>query len=167
MNDLHLTIPALNNLIQRFKGADKIVTEELATAGKRAGFLVERQAKQFAPVDTGTLRRSITSTGSPFGTTVAPLAVTTLVGTNVPYARAVEFGRGAGTTPPPAAPIARWLARKGGDPKAAYAVARAIGRRGIPGRSYLLKAFAQLTPQIRAEFAQVPKRVIARLSGGG
>jgi phage gpG-like protein len=167
MDAFHMDIPGLSGFVQRFKGADKIVLDELQKAGKRAGLAVEAGAKRIVAVDTGNLRRSITSTQSPFGTTVTPLMTTTLVGTTVPYARVVEFGRGAGKTPPPSGVIAAWLSRKGGDPKAAYAVARAIGARGIKARAFLFNTFEQLKPQIRQEFDQVPKRVIARLRGGG
>lgn len=163
--DFHAHVTGLEQFLARFKGADKIVTEELAKAGKKSGLAVEAGAKKLVPVDTGNLRRSITSTQAPFGTTVTPLFTTTLVGTNAPYARAVEFGRGAGTTQPPIGPIARWLAKKGSDANP-FVVARAIGRRGIAGRPYLTKAFEQLKPKIRQEFQQVPKRVIARLKGG-
>jgi phage gpG-like protein len=157
-DSLHIEIPGLAAFVRKYAGAGKIIDDELAKAGQRAGLAVEAGAKRYAPVDTGNLRRSITTKTA---------GRVTVVGTNVQYARVVEFGRGAGTTPPPTAPIAAWLSRHGGDPNAAYVVARAIGRRGIAGRSYLLKAFHELTPKIRAEFAQVPKRVIARLSGGG
>ena len=167
MADFHVEVKGLDAFVAKFKGADKIVTDELSKAGKRAGLAVEAGAKRLVPVDTGNLRRSITSVQAPFGTTVSPMMVTTRVGTNQPYAMAVEFGRGAGTTQPPTAPIAAWLERHGGDPKMAYVVARAIGRRGIPGRPYLTKAFAELQSKIRAEFDQVPKRIVARLSGGG
>jgi len=163
--DFHVHVTGLEPFLRRFRGADKIVTEELAKAGKKSGLAVEAAAKKIVPFDTRHLKRSITSTQAPFGTTVTPLFSTTLVGTNVPYARAVEFGRGAGTTPPPVAPIARWLAKKNSDLNP-YAVARAIGKRGIEGRPYLTKAFEDLKPKIRQEFQQVPKRVIARLRGG-
>lgn len=166
MSDFHAHVTGLEQFLAKFREAPRIVTEELEKAGKRAGLLVEAKAKGYAPVWRGHLRRSITSTQAPFGTTVTPLLTTTRIGTNVPYARAVEFGRGAGKTPPPVAPIAAWLRSKGSDAPP-YAVARAIGRRGIPARPFLHRAFEELRGQIRQEFAQVPKRVIARLSGGG
>jgi hypothetical protein len=48
-----------------------------------------------------------------------------------------------------------------------YLIARSIGRHGIPAKPFLFKAFNELKPKIRQEFEQVPKRIIARLSGGG
>jgi hypothetical protein len=167
MNTFHMDIPGLNGFVQRFKGADKIVSEEMATAGKKSGLAVERLGKLRARVWRGLLRQSVTSSQSPFGTIVTPLIVTTKIGSTLPYAPVRDRGRSPGATPPPVAPIAAWLASKGKDPRAAFAVARAIGRRGIPGDHFLTGAFDQLKPQIRQEFDQVPKRVIARLRGGG
>lgn len=161
MSDFKIAIPELSGFVARYREGARIVTEELARAGKRAGLAVERGAKGYAPVDTGNLRRSITT-----ATSVAPLAVTTTVGTAVTYARAVEFGRGAGRAQPPSGAIAAWLARKGSDPSKAFVVARSIGRRGIAARPFLTRAFKELQGQIRREFDQVPRRVVARLSGG-
>ena len=158
MSDFHVHVEGLDEFVRRFSQAPRIIHDEIGKAARRSGVRVERRAKQLVPVDRGGLRRSISS---------KPISLGASVGTNLPYARAVEFGRGAGTTPPPVAPIAAWLKRKGGDPRLAFVVARAIGRRGIPGRPYLTKALDELKPAIRQEFAEVPKRVIARLRGGG
>lgn len=160
MSDFHVSIPELDAFVRRHREAPRIITEELGKAGKRSGFIVERLAKAAARVWRGHLRRSVTTK-----TTVSPLFVTTTVGSNLPYARARDQGRSAGSTPPPTAPIAAWLASKGGDPKLAFVVARAIGRRGIPGDRFLTGSFEKAKPQIRAEFGKVPRAVIARLRG--
>jgi hypothetical protein len=159
-DNFHIAIPELNAFVARYRNAPAVVTEELRKAGARVGVLVERRAKTLVPVDTGHLRRSITNQ-----VTASPMLVTTTIGTNVPYARAVEFGRGAGKTPPPSAPIAAWLGRHGGDPGAAFVVARAIGRRGIKGRPFLTRALRELRGQIQTEFRRVPRAVIARIGG--
>ena len=159
--DLNVHVDGLDAFVRKFNRAPQIISEEMGKAGTRAGLLVEREAKRLAPVWRGQLRRSITSK-----TTVSPMAVTTTVGTNVTYARAVEFGRRAGATQPPSGPIAAWLASKGIDAPA-YVVARAIGQRGIPARPFLRKAFDALMARIQGEFRKVPAAVIARLKGGG
>jgi len=51
----------------------------------KAALLVERDAKILCPVDTGTLRRSITHK-------IMPLNFTAIVGSNVTYAPHVELG---------------------------------------------------------------------------
>lgn len=58
------------------------------------GLMVEREAKRRAPVDTGRLRASITTRIEPG--TRGPVAV---VGTNVDYAAAQEFGTRHGVPP--------------------------------------------------------------------
>lgn len=156
----NVDVVGLEGFLQRMNGAGKIVTEELATAGKRSGFLVERLAKSRARVWRGLLRRSITS-----ATTVSPFAITTTVGTNVPYARTMNYGRTPGAKMPPVSAIAEYLRSKGKDPKAAFAVARSIAQRGIKGDHFLTGALEELKPRIRKEFADARTRAIARLRG--
>lgn len=194
MSDLRIEIANLEAWTRRFNGADRILTEELRKASQKSGLLVERKAKEYAPVWRGHLRRSITSV-----TETRSLVSTTKVGTNLPYARAVEFGRPAGAKMPPPGALLPWMASKGipatnesirgtrrvrdeagnvigsiirGDgfvgPRRylpnEWAIAKAI-QKNIKKRPYLTKALDELKPQIRREFADVPKRVIARLRG--
>ena len=56
-----------------------------------AGEIVAQRAQAMAPVDTGRLARSIRRTEP---TTRGPMRVSCLVGTNVEYAAAQEFGSG-------------------------------------------------------------------------
>jgi hypothetical protein len=203
MSTFHAAMPELDGFVSRFRNGAKIVTEELAIAGKKAGLLVERKAKEYAPVWRGHLRRSITSSRAPFGTTTTPLMVTTKIGSNLPYAAAQNFGRPADAPMPPPGALLPWMAAKGIPATEAniagtrrvrdqdgnvvgsiirgtaglagprrylpieYLIARSIKRSAPKPNEYLTKAFRELQPQIRAEFRQVPKRVIARLQAGG
>lgn len=59
-----------------------------------------------------------------------------------PYSAVIELGRRAGATMPPPQVIAKWLQRARGLSRkeaeaAAFVVARAIGKRGIPGKFVL------------------------------
>lgn len=146
----------------KYAGAGPIVVDEITKAMNRSVLSVERSAKQVVPVDTGTLRRSITHEVRP-----SPGMVVGRVGSNVPYARYVEEGRAAGSMPPPDA-LARdlqggWLRRHGIPNELAFVVARAIARRGIKPRPYLKPAIKTNRMAIEREFAQVPRRVIRRL----
>jgi hypothetical protein len=64
-----------------------------------------------------------------------------------PHAVFVERGRRPGATPPPIAPIRAWAVRHGMAPGAAYAIAKNIGRRGIPARPTLYRPDIQRTIQ--------------------
>jgi HK97 gp10 family phage protein len=66
--------------------------EELPKAMGDIALRLERAAKERAPVDTGTLRASISNVVEAIGR-----GYRAVVGTNVEYARAVEFGTGPHT----------------------------------------------------------------------
>jgi hypothetical protein len=156
--DLRVDVSDAYRYAAKMRRGPQIVSEEMGKAGKEVGTLLERLFKAAAAVWRGHLRRSITHK-----VTVTSLYTTTTVGTNVPYARTRNYGRRPGATPPPTAPIAAWLASKGGDPKRAYVVARAIGRRGIPGDFFITGTFKKSEGQVRAIYRKVPGRVVARL----
>lgn len=69
--------------------AQVILQEEVVTAIQNSGLSMEREAKNQAPVDTGHLRRSITSQTVSLGS--QPQAI---VSAPVKYAPYVEFGTG-------------------------------------------------------------------------
>lgn len=106
------------------------------------GFKIEARAKGLTNnvmvgVVTGRLSGSITTVAAQRNG--GPVV---LVGTNVEYAIYVHEG----TRPhwPPRAPIAAWLGAKGGDPRQAFLVQRAISRRGTPPRPFLLQAMREV-----------------------
>lgn len=141
----------LEQFVGKYRNAGRIVDDEMHQAGERVGTMVERQAKAYAAVKTGTLRRSITHT-----VTSSPMVTTTTIGTNVPYAKYVEYGRGAITAAP-----GRVLRFEVGG--------KVLFRKSVgPARArpFLFKAFRELRGRIRQEFDQVGNRIIARLTGG-
>lgn len=102
------------------------------------GFKIEAQAKaltnnQMVGVVTGRLSGSITTVLSEIDGVPA-----VLVGTPVEYALFVHEGTRAHW--PPRDPIARWLAMRGGNPRDAFRVQRAIARRGTKPRPFLTQA---------------------------
>lgn len=108
------------------RGKEKLKKKLLST-----GLEIERAAKQNAPVDTGRLRASITTevlerNGIPV----------VKVGTNVEYARAVEFGTGPYIIEPDTAEALQWT-----DPETGEAVfAQRVEHPGIPEQPFLLPA---------------------------
>jgi HK97 gp10 family phage protein len=131
------------------KAAQPLVTQEMTSAMQRATLAVESDAKARVAVKTGNLRRSITSTAR-----ASAGGVEGRIGTNTPYARYVEEGRG-----PIDAGEGRVLRFEiGGE----VLFRRRVGP--AAARPYLRPAFDAQRGRIRTEFAQVPKRVIARLA---
>lgn len=87
-------------------------------------------------------------------------------GTNVRHARVNEEGRRPGARQPPTSAILPWLARHGIPAEAAFVVARAIGRRGIPGIWFMRDARDRIEPLFRREVQAASRRALRRLTGG-
>jgi hypothetical protein len=146
--DIDVDAGSLVRMAQRYRGAGPIVVDELDKAMTRSVLAVERSSKQLAPVKTGTLRRSLTHE-----VRAGAGGIVGVVGTNLPYARIVEEGRG-----PVVARNARVLR---------FVVnGQVIYRRSVgpaKGKPYLKPALVANRAKIEREFAQVPRRVLARL----
>ena len=142
-----VSAPDLKQFGDRAGQAAKLVKPEMRTAMQRSVLMVQREAQRETPVVTGTLRRSLTTEATPERGTV---------GTNIPYARAVHDGRGE--VRPVRAKVLRWVTADG---------TVVFARRSGPtrGKPFLFGPFRRLQPQIRKEFAQVPKRILAKLGG--
>lgn len=138
----------------RIAKAPSLLQKELELALQRSGLAVVTYARPLAPVDRGQLRASITNQVR------FPEAN---IGSNLVYAPVMEHGRSAGARMPPVAAIAAWLGRVGGDPSAAFVVARAIGRNGIQGKKFLATGLQQARPQITTEFQMAIRRVIQQV----
>lgn len=184
MSDLRVEVIGLDDLLSRMRKAPEVVSEEMLKGIDRMTLQGQALAQKGAPVDTGNLRRSITTQKATFAGGVA----TGAFGTNLPYAAAKESGRGAGKPMPPPGALVGWMTRHGiplSDAhestsglgaefrvgKSAYhsiefLIARAIGRRGIEGKHYMRKAHEELLPKVQAEFKAVVERIVIRMGGG-
>lgn len=146
--DLRIDVSQLVALGQRSQQAAASVRREIETAMVRSTTQLEADAKRIVPVVTHTLQRSITSTVSQGG-------LVGQVGTNAPYARWVEEGRGEVV------------------PVRAKALRFVIGGRVIfakragpaKGRYYMKRAFEQNQGNIQREFDAAAKRVIRTFGG--
>lgn len=181
--DIKVDVSDLLGMERSYSRITPLVVSEMKSAMTRATLTVERSAKKVVPVDTGHLRRSITHEVK-----AAPGGVVGKVGSNVPYAKAVEFGTGllseapdgkGGRHYPPPAALDGWAIRHGfhtgsrsdaaGDVAASpgslgWMISQMIGRRGgLRPRPYLRPAIKENLTAINKEFAQVPKRVLAKL----
>lgn len=86
----------LTTFISHKAERQKEIIQKLLTGMGKAVLIVERQAKEDCPVDTGRLRSSIASKVETAGEDI-----TGIIGTNVDYASHVEYG----TSKRPATPF--------------------------------------------------------------
>jgi hypothetical protein len=132
----------------RLQGAERIVGTALTRGVDRLTIAAEGFAKEGVGVRTGHLRRSIAHQPAVFAGGVA----TGSVGTNVPYARIHEEGRGP--------VVARGKALRfqvGG---------KTIYRKRVgpaAGRWYMKKARARVAPMARAEAARMGAEIMAEV----
>lgn len=82
------TVEGQKEIAARLKKIGQTATNDIEQALVNSALFVERDAKIKVPVDTGRLRSSLSHKAEDFGTNDP--AVT--VGTNVEYAKHVEFG---------------------------------------------------------------------------
>ncbi|MDP9381234.1 MAG: HK97 gp10 family phage protein, partial [Chloroflexota bacterium] len=143
---------------------------------EKAVLMVQAEAQRRAPVDTGTLRRSITGQVRPLGAQPAgslsarkvgnafpgqKVGTVGVVGTKLNYARAVEFGRRPGKRPPTAR-LRGWARRRTGSADNAYPVARAIGRRGTRPQPFLEPALEARRAEIQRMFERELSAVVRK-----
>ena len=76
-----------------------------------------------------------------------------------PYAKFAESGRGPGK-PPPAAALKPWASLKLGDPNAAYAIARNIGKRGTVARNRFVSSGEVYDQRVRKIIGEAARKVI-------
>lgn len=137
--------------------AEDIHGRPMVNAMRQATALVTRDAKRFAPVDTGALRSSITPEVRDNNRTLQGV-----VGSNKAYAPYMELGTGtpAGRPPhrPPVTALREWSRRHG---ISAYLVARAIARRGgLEPRRFLQRAVEQNRERIIDLFNGTVRRIV-------
>ena len=130
--------------------------DEMVNTVYKAANLVLRDAKKFAPVDTGRLRASIVSQVRSVN---FPRRVEGVVSSNVEYAPHMEYGTEHNKMPPISA-LQGWARRHGAN---AFLVARAILRRGgLKGRFYFKRAIDKNRAAIDKVFQKHVERSINR-----
>lgn len=128
--------------------------QEFLDGMRNATLTVQRAARKNAPVDTGRLRASITAEVRNSPTTGAVQGV---VGSVVEYAAAVELGSRPHWVPVSALQV--WARRHGVN---AYALAKAIAKRGTRPREYLQGAFDESQSTIVLNIGDVVSRIVSK-----
>lgn len=143
--------------------ARDVMVQELARAMTEVVENIADTARLLAPVDRGILRSGIFTEVKPGSGNVF---VTGLVATgkqSAAYDRAVEFGSRPHWAP--AAPLKAWARRVLGDERAAYAIQRAIARRGTRARPYFGPAVQEANVEAPTIFRDAQHRIAVRLQG--
>lgn len=154
MADVVVTIsPQLQTLPTRLQTALRAAHEE---TGRDLVSEVRQQIIGAGALASFSLLRSVTKQFEERGAAQA-----WLVGSDLAYAPFVEEGRKPGKSPPVLA-IVKWMAIKGidGGRGTAFAIARAIGKRGIKGRFPFKRALEAQTPKIERTFTERLERTI-------
>jgi len=130
----------------------KLLTEEIIVREvnpqilKRVAIMVTQKAKELVKKDIGFLRDSITYEIN--GNTIT-------IGSDMPYAPVVEYGRAPGTLPP-VDEIEKWAARHG-MPGAGWPIAMNIKKNGIPEAPFLRPAIQYAKKDIGKIIQQVTR----------
>lgn len=135
--------------------ADAVLSDEVISALQNASGSVQTEAKSLAPVASGTLRRSITSTVTPLGG-----KPTGIVSAAVKYAPFVEYGTKPHT--PPLAPINKWAGRKGLNGGAIWA---AIRKNGTKAHPFMQPAFDAKRDSVVQRIQKGIQAAIERMKG--
>lgn len=131
---------------------------------RKAALEIQARAVERAPSNFGRLRNSITVDvrSRPFSGDV-----TGSVGSNLTYAKPVEFG----SRPhwPPVAPLALWVRRKIRPPASevrsiAFLIARAISRRGTRAQPFMSTGMRDAAPAIERHLSELGREIERRFS---
>lgn len=140
--------------------ADKAVNAGLLSTALRARVIMVQETQEKRVMNIGTYQRG-------WKADVLKTERAVKVYNLTPYAGVIEKGRRAGARQPPSEPLARWAQRKLGLPykrarSVGFLIARAIKRRGIPGKFVLRDAI----PKLEAAFETEMTRELRRALGG-
>lgn len=166
--------PEWRDFDERLNRAPLLLAIEIHRALQISTLAIEADARRGAPQDTRRLHSSINSRVE--GTYPNLIGV---VGPSVRYGANVEFGRRAGGKMPPVDALLGWVRRHtpaGSLPRAgqsrdrylrgrAFALARAIQRRGIRPQPYLQPALNQNRVRVEQAFRRLGLRVVSSLAG--
>jgi hypothetical protein len=142
-----------------FEQVPKRLGLALLKAMQDSAILIQSLAKSKAPVFRGLLRVSIVQSLKEEGQRVVGE-----VGSALPYASVIEFGKSAGWFPN-LSDLKVWARRKLGHERLAFVVGRAIQRRGFRAQPYLAPAFEEAQPRIQLLFAARITQVVGEMGG--
>lgn len=144
--ELDIDLSQINALVGNLKKAPADIRAEFRTTGQMAGFKLQAEAMQEAPVDKGFLKSKI---GPPI-TTIGAGATTKLT-SHADYSRMVHDGTRAHVIVPSAKRALFW-------PGAAHPVRR-VNHPGTAANPYMKRALQSATAKITQLYAEMAVRV--------
>lgn len=145
--EISIAVPELAALQKKFKQSPELVGRELHKGMMTSAILLQREARQQAPVDTGNLRNMI--------------QVQDLVGLNAVAIQArakysIYVHEGSRPHFPPLKAITPWANRHGVPP---FAVAMGIAKHGTKGKPFMRNAVMIQKVAVQAVFRQIALNV--------
>lgn len=161
MTEVQIQVKGLDHLM-KMTVPDNLLGPAVRGALTRSVIDIEGGQKRLAPVDRGRLRAAITHQVGPGELpTWAKAGVIGGGGTLGTYAEVMDQGRRPDAAMPPVAPIRDWL-RRHGSSAPPFVVARAIGRRGIKGKKFIVGGYEQVRGKVDDHFARAARDVETR-----
>lgn len=154
--NLRIEVIGAKELSDAFRKAPQQVTSILKNAVGKTADLVERKAKNYAPIHYGPLRGSIHTEGP----TVSTTNIVATVGTNLEYAPYQEYGTGIyGPKKAPIKPVNKKVLawKKNGQ----WIIARSV--KGTPGKFYMKRAREDGKAYIESVLKDVSSKIMAFL----
>ncbi len=156
---IKITVNGADQVVELMKLIPNRMRLALLTAVRDSAIVIQSLAKKNAPIYRGLLRASIVQTVQTEGNKIIGQ-----VGSALPYAKVVEFGRTAGWMPN-IDQLRLWARRKLKDEHAGYAVGKAISRRGFRAQPYLEPAVEEAEPRVSLIFAARILEAVAHAGG--
>lgn len=149
--EIEIDISDIMALVARVQGGQAIAKEEIRTAVRQSGYLMQRDSQSEAPVDTGNLKNLI---GPP-----EPTDLMVKVTSHADYSKPVHDGASAHVIKPKAKKALYW-------PGAAHPV-RMVNHPGNKANPYMVRGLRAAKPDILRVFEQAGQRIGRRLLMGG
>ena len=167
MPGYEIEITGLKELRKRIHQYPKIGGKHYRKAMQKSVVLIQKNVRPLTPVFRGKLRDSIEWEIRGAGVNLVGVVGSTMK--KEIYPSVMEFGRKKGAMPPPKA-LERWVQLVLMVPKkeikgVAFIVARAIGKKKMPGRRFMRKGYNRSKRRVNTNFKKALDAITKELAG--
>ena len=156
-----IEIQGLDKVLKGFGNLSRGMQKTIEQAMGKSIQHLAGEAKKVWPVDMGQSRASLGASAPKGISDIKALGgeIVGRMGSKLPQAPVIEFGRRAGARMPPPDLIEEWAHRHGMD-GAGFVIARAIARRGLPAHHILEKTARNGAPKVVELFEKALDKVL-------